>query len=290
MMGNLAIVLAVSAAASWAIGMTAAKPGVRHMDFLSYILIRWVIVAVLAAIYAAVARQFFVASWVGVGWAAVVGLVDAVGGGACYLMAMQRTSAHQTTALANTAPLWGVIASVVLLAEPVRWSAFVAAALVVLGAYFLIDRGLGSVRKAQAGPFFAFLTGILWGVAETVPSKLALTAGLPPIMLLLTLSSTGVIGIALVRPFLRPLVPRRIDWHGMRFVLISAVPGAFLGWVLWLNALKLAPASAISPVRGATMLFAFLYSMLFLRERPKPRAFLGVGLIFGGVLLISIIN
>jgi drug/metabolite transporter (DMT)-like permease len=290
MMSNLAIVLAVSAAASWAIGMTAAKPGVRHMDFLSYILIRWVIVAVLAAIYAAVARQFFVASWVGVAWAAVVGLIDAAGGGVCYLMAMQRTPAHQTTALANTAPLWGVIASVVFLAEPVRWSAFVAAALVVLGAYFLIDRGLGSVRKAQAGPFFAFLTGILWGVAETVPSKLALTAGLPPIMLLLILSSTGVIGIALVTPFLRPLVPRRIDWHGMRFVLISAVPGAFLGWVLWLNALKLAPASTISPVRGATMLFAFLYSILFLHERPKLRAFLGVGLIFGGVLLISIIN
>jgi len=288
MMSNLAIVLAVSAAASWAIGMTAAKPGVRHVDFLSYILVRWVIVAVLAAIYAAVARQFFVASWVGVGWAAVAGLTDAVAGGVCYLMAMQRTSAYQTTALSSTAPFWGVIASVIFLAEPVRWSAFVAAALVVLGAYFLINRGLGSVRKAQAGPFFAFLTGILWGIAETVPSKLALTAGLSPTILLLTFACTGVTGIALVRPFLRQRVPRRIDWYGMRFVLISAVPGAFSGWVLWLNALKLAPASVLSPVRGSTMLFAFLYSILFLHERPKPRAFLGLGLIFGGVLLISI--
>ena len=287
-MSDLAIVLGVLAAASWAIGMTAAKPGVRHMDFVSYTLIRWVIVAALATIYAVVARQFFVASWVGVGWAAVAGLLDAVAGGVCYLMAMQRASAYQTTALSSTAPFWGVIASVIFLAEPVRWSAFVAAALVVLGAYFLINRGLGSVRRAQAGPLFAFLTGILWGVAETVPSKLALTAGLSPIILLLTFACTGIIGIALARPFLRRWVPRRVDWYGMRFVLISAVPGAFLGWVLWLNALKLAPASAMSPVRGSTMLFAFLYSILFLHERPNPRAFLGVGLIFGGVLLISI--
>jgi drug/metabolite transporter (DMT)-like permease len=40
-------------------------------------------------------------------------------------------------------------------------------------------------------------------------------------------------------------------------------------------------------VRGSTLLFCLVYSVVFLRERPSPRALVGVLLAIGAVLLVS---
>ncbi len=287
-MSTLAILLAIAAAATWALGMTISKPGVRHLDLLTFMLIRWPVVLLLAVIYAFVGREFTFPGWQPVAWAAVAGLGDAVAGGFLYLMAMQRTAAHQTTTLSSTAPLFGVLASVTFLREPLIWSAIVAAFLVVVGAYFLVKQEKGVTRSSLLGSLFALLTGVLWGVMETVPSKLALEGGLSPVSMLLVFSTTAVVGILLLRPLLRQRIPRRVDRRGVLYAVISAAGGAFLGWILWLHSLQLAPASLISPVRGSTLLFAFFYSVLFLRERPTARAFFGATLVFGGVLLVSV--
>lgn len=284
----LAFFLAFAAAATWAIGMTLAKPALRYADPLSYTRIRWVVVTALAFVYGLVSNGFRFPGWVPLGYAALAGVLDAAAGGLFYLLAMERTSAHQTTTLSNTAPLWGVAASVLFLGEPARWSAFVAALLVVLGAWFLVRKPGGALRGRRAGPAFALLTGILWGIAETVPSKLALERGISPILLLFVFSVTAVGSISLVTPFLRAHIPRKMTRKGLGYALVSAATGAFLGWVLWLSALERAPASLVSPVRGTSMLFAFSYSVLFLRERPMREAFLGAGLVFAGILVVTL--
>ena len=74
----------------------------------------------------------------------------------------------------------------------------------------------------------------------------------------------------------------------MAYVLLAAAGGAFLGWTLWLSSLQRAPASVISPVRGSTLLFAFLYTLLFLRERPTLRAIAGAGCVLVGIVLVSL--
>lgn len=286
-MYGLAIPLAVAAAAAWAVGMTAAKPALRYMDRLTYMLTRWGMVTLVALLYAWGSGTLeFSGGWPIV-MAVVAGLIDGTAGGFFYLTAMERTSAYQTTTLSGTAPLWGVLASVVLLAEPLRWSVFAAAGLVVLGACFLVERSPVDVRSRSSGALFALLTGVLWGAAETVPSKLALEGGLSPATLLFVFAFSSVLGVALLLPFVRSRIPRRIERRGLPFVVLSAVGGAFLGWILWLRGLELAPASVLSPIRGATMVFAFAYSILFLRERPTRGAFLGLAMILGGVLLVS---
>ena len=267
--------------------MTVAKPGVRHIDVLSYSLIRWGFVAAAAFLYAVLAGELALPSGVAVGWAALAGLMDAVAGGLFYLMAVERTSIHQAATLSSTAPLWGVIASVIFLFEPLHWTAMLSGVMVVAGAYFLVQPRLGVTFKIHSGTLFATATGALWGVSETVVSKLALQAGLSPSMLLVIFSLTAIVGVAAIMPLLRLRVPRHFSRRGMIYLVISAVPGTFLGWVLWLNGLRLAPASLLSPVRGSTMLFSFLYSVVFLRERPLRHALLGVALIFAGVLLVS---
>lgn len=287
-MPNLAILLAISAAAAWAIGMTVAKPGVRHMDLVTYTLARWLLVSVLAFVYALVTQQLAFPGWWPVLLATIAGILDSAFGGVFYLLAMERTSAHQTTTLSSTAPLWGVMGAVLVLGEPLLLRIVVAAILVIGGAVFLTKRGRQGESKAWLGAAFALITGILWGFAETVPAKLALQAGMPPETLLLVFALSGALGMFVLIPILRPRIPRRVERRGILFVVLSAIGGAFLGWLLWLHALNIAPASVISPIRGSTLLFAFIYSVLFLKERPTPRALAGIALVACGVLLVSL--
>lgn len=287
-MPSIAILLAISAAAAWAIGMTAAKPGVRHIDLVTYTLARWLLVSVLALIYALVTQRLAFPGWWPVLLAAGAGILDSTFGGIFYLLAMERTSAHQTTTLSSTAPLWGVLGAVLVLGEPLLWEIMIAAGLVIAGAVFLTERRRSANPKAWLGAGFALITGILWGFAETVPAKLALQAGMSPETLLLVFALSGALGMFALLPILRPRIPRRVDRRGILFVVLSATGGAFLGWLLWLHALNVAPASVISPIRGSTLLFAFVYSIFFLKERPTSRAFIGIALVAAGVLLVSL--
>jgi len=284
---EVAILLALASGATWAIGMTVAKPALRHIDVLSYMLGRWLLVAPLALLYAAVTGTLAFTSWFAVGLAALAGFIDSTLGGFFYLLAMQRAPAYQTATLASTAPLWGVATAILILGEPLRWEILVAAVLVVSGAYFLVGHRL-SIRSHLTGSLFALLTGFLWGFAETVPSKLALEHGLSPASLLFVFSCSGIITIALMTPVLRARFPRHVDRSGIALTVLAGVGGAFLGWILWLSSLSRAPASLISPIRGSTLVFSLVYSVLFLRERLTKRALLGVLLVLAGVVLVSI--
>ena len=286
-MPSLAIVLALSAAAAWAIGMTTAKPGVRSMDLVTYTLGRWILVSVLALAYALLTHRLAFPGWVPVLYATAAGVLDSTFGGIFYLLAMERTSAHQTTTLSSTAPLWGVLGAVLVLGEPLLWTIMLAAMLVIVGSIFLTRRKQDAHPKAWLGAGFALITGVLWGFAETVPAKLALAEGMSPETLLLVFALSGAVGMWALKPFLRRRIPRRVEPRGYFFVALSAIGGAFLGWLLWLHALSMAPASVISPIRGSTLLFAFFYSVLFLRERPTRRALIGIALVGCAVALVS---
>jgi len=283
---SLAILLALAAGATWAVGMTAAKPAMRHIDVLSYMLSRWGLVAPLALLFALITGTLSFPNWRAVSLALAAGFLDATLGGFFYLMAMRRTPAYQTSTLASTAPLWGVLTAILLLGEPFRWEILVAAVLVVTGGCFLVGRRF-SLRSHISGSLFALLAGFFWGFAETVPSKLALAYGLTPASLLFLFSCSGLATIAIMVPFLRPRFPRYINRKGIALTTLSAINGAFLGWLFWLSSLNIAPASVISPIRGSSLVFSLIYSVLFLRERPKRSMLLGVLLVLGGVILVS---
>lgn len=290
-MPQLAILLALGAAAAWAVGMTVAKPAVRAIDFVTYTMFRWVLVAGLALGFGALTGSLAFPSWHALSLAILAGVLDCGFGGILYLSAMERTSAHKATTLSSTAPLWGVLGAVLVLGEAILWQTFAAAALVILGAVFLAERRR-SAEDGQSvwGDMLALLTGLLWGFAETVPAKLALDADMTPATMLAVFAVSGAITVAVLSPLLRRRSPRRVTRHGLALAVLSGVAGAFLGWLLWLYALKWAPASVISPIRGSTLFFALFYSMAFLRERPRARAWAGIALVAAGVLLVSFVS
>ncbi len=286
-MSSDAIALALAASAAWGVGMTAATPALRYVDRLTYLIVRWGLVAVFALGVALATGRFAVPTWESAVLAGVAGLVDATAGGFFYLLALERASTYEASTLSNTAPLWGVFGAVFLLGEPLRWTAVVAAGLVVLGACFLERRSEKGRRRRVSGILFALLTGILWGIAETVPAKLALAQGLSPEALLLLFACAGCFGALVLLPFLRRRIPARAEPRGFLFVGLSGLLGAGVGWILWLQSLERAPASVVAPVRGSTLVFCLIYSVVFLRERPSPRALVGVALALGALLLVS---
>ncbi len=293
-MWSPAIVLALAASAAWGIGMTAATPALRHVDRLTFLVVRWGLVAAFALVYAVAVGRLAIPSATAALWAVAAGLLDATAGGFFYVLSLERGATYQATTLSSTAPLWGVFGAVLFLGEPLRWSVALAAVLAIGGAWFLVDASRATVpavsrrpTRASSGATAALTTGILWGVAETVPAKLALAEGLSPESLLVVFAISGCVGAAALLPFLRRKIPRRVEPKGYAYIALSGIVGAGVGWLLWLLSLQRAPASVVAPVRGATLVFCLAYSTVFLRERPSRRALIGIGLAAGAVLLVS---
>lgn len=284
----MAFLLAVAAAASWGVAMTVAKPGSRHLDPVTFLLTRWTLALGLALAVALAGGSLLFPGWQAVGFVILGSLMNAVIGWTLYLLAMERAPGYQVTALASTAPLWGVLGAILFVGEPFRWTALVAALLVIAGAFFLVREPSSTQRTSPFGALLAIVAGILWGVSESVPMNLATQHGMPPETSIVLFAITAILGITLLTPLFRRRLPRRVSRRGLWLAALSAVTGAFLGWFLWLNGLQLAPASLLAPVRGSTLLFTFIFSVVFLRERPTRWAIVGVALVFGGVLLVSL--
>ncbi len=283
----MGVLLALAAAASWGVAMTVAKPASRYFDPISFLLLRWGLTLPVALLFGLATRSLALPGTAG-GWVVLGSILNAVIGWILYLLAMERAPGYQVAGLASTAPMWGVIGAILFVGEPFRWTALTAALIVVIGATFLSEGKRAQVRGNVVGTALALTAGVLWGVSETVPMKLAADAGVSSATSIALFSATALAGNALALPLLRWRIPRRTHRAGFVLVAVSALFGSFLGWLLWLAGLRIAPASLLAPVRGSVLLFTFVYSVVFLRERPSRRAALGVLSVFGGVILASL--
>lgn len=268
--------------------MTVAKPGSRHLDPVTFLLTRWILALGLTLLVSLLSGSLAIPSWSAAGFVVVGAVMNAVVGWTIYLLAMERAPGYLVTALASTAPLWGVLGAIVFVGEPFRWTALIAALLVVGGAFFLLVGRAASVKATLPGALLALVAGVLWGISESVPMNIATRLGMVPETSIVVFACAAIVGVLLLTPLLRRKIPRRVDRPGIGLAALSAVSGAFLGWFLWLSGLQLAPASLLAPVRGSTLLFTFFFSIVFLRERPTRWSIVGVLLMFGGVLLVSL--
>ncbi len=285
----IAILFAIGAAIAWALESVLSKPALRYMDMFSYGVIRPLFALIFVIPYGLLTSGFAFPGWELLGIAAVAGIIDSFVGSMLFYYTMNRVSAHEATSLANTAPFWGVVTSILILGEPMQPILLVAALFVVLGALFLVNRSdEKSTFRLSWSALPALGSGILWGFVETVPAKYCLTNGMSVMTFQLTLIvSSGVAwGIA---AFVRSRrTPLRFPRRGVALAFVTAILGYGVGWILWLSGVSMVPASLLSPVRGSMTLFAFLFSIILLRERPSRRSALGVLFVLCGVLLVSI--
>ncbi len=288
-MTTIAILLATGAAITWGLDIVLSKPALRYMDTFSYGAIRPLFALLFVIPIGVLTSGFELGSWNLLFIAVIAGITDSFIGAMLFYYAVHRVPANEASSLANTAPFWGVITSVLILGEPMHPVLLVSALLVVTGAVFLVNQ-----RNPKSMPGFSWAalpalgSGILWGFVETVPAKYCLTNGMSPMTFQLTLiASSGLAWViaAFVRSRRKPLTFKR---QGVMLALLTSILGYVIAWILWLYAVNLVPASLISPVRGSMTLFTVLFSVLLLRERLSARSAIGAILVLSGVLLVSI--
>lgn len=288
-MVSLAILLTLGAALSWAVTAVLMKLGVSSMTRVGFAAVRPWMGLLFVLPYAVLLGTLDFGSPELIAIAVGGSFLNAVLGTALFYYSITHAPLHQASILSNTSPFWGVLSSVLVLGEPASPVAFGAALLIVGGTYFLIERKRSETSAPHLLPLLAALgAGVLWGFASAVPAKHCLDNGMTPMTYhLLFTSGAGVMWGLIILP---RLVKRavRLTKRGMIIATVSAFFGYFVGWVFWLNALDLAPASLVSPIGGTSVLFTVLLSIVFLNERPTRRAAFGGILIFVGVLLISI--
>jgi bacterial/archaeal transporter family protein len=81
--------------------------------------------------------------------------------------------------------------------------------------------------------------------------------------------------------------PFEIPPKSALFLVLSALAtGA--SWVCYFRALKLGDASKVAPVDKLSVVLVAVFAAAFLGERPGLREWLGIALVGGGVLLLSL--
>jgi bacterial/archaeal transporter family protein len=132
---------------------------------------------------------------------------------------------------------------------------------------------------ALGSAFFAALTSILGKIGVTeLNSDLA------------TLVRTAVIIIVTAA-----LVTARREWQLPDQLTASAVIALVLSglatglsWLCYFRALQLGPASQVAPIDRLSVVLVVLLAVLLLGERPSWQVVVGVGLITGGAILVSL--
>jgi bacterial/archaeal transporter family protein len=80
--------------------------------------------------------------------------------------------------------------------------------------------------------------------------------------------------------------PLALSARTWRFLLLSGLAtGA--SWVCYFRALKVGEASKVAPVDKLSLLLVVLFAVLFLKERPAMREWLGIAMVALGVLMLA---
>lgn len=79
---------------------------------------------------------------------------------------------------------------------------------------------------------------------------------------------------------LKILFKSKLVFIGMVFYLISLV--------IYLFALKSAPLSIVYPIFASSFIFVVIFSVLFLRERFSKYRFIGIIIIFIGIIVVAL--
>ena len=286
---NIAILFAVTSAALWGGGQVIAKKGLEDTSIALFGFVRSLSAFLFVIPFGLLTTGFPLPSVGLLAVAVVGGLFDSFVGTLLYMTALRSSPAYEVVPLANTTPFWGVVAAILFLSEHPRISTFIAAGLMIIGAYFLSSKRVRTEElTGRFGPWIALAAGAVWGLAEIAPTKYCLTHGVAASTYQLMVVIGSGLGWGAYLLFQRRTHSMERSRRGINIAVLTAFTNLFLGWLLWLMALERAQANIISPVRGSVVLFGFLASVVLLKERPSRRSAIGVLLIVAGVTLVSI--
>lgn len=202
----------------------------------------------------------------------------------CFFSAVARTGVAAGTIVAiGIAPVFAGLLGLFFRGEHPGWKWGIATILAVLGCTLLIANS-GELRLNLSGILLALGAGLAYAV-YTVASKRLLEKQPPEIVMAIAFCLGAIILLPL-------LVTSDITWimkpGGLVVALHLGIVATALAYLLFARGLRLIPVATAVSLSLAEPLTAALLGIIVLGEQLTPFAFLGMVLIFSGLLLLSV--
>ncbi|MEL6642731.1 MAG: DMT family transporter [Pseudomonadota bacterium] len=191
--------------------------------------------------------------------------------------ASARMPLAEATAIGFLSPLVTMVLAILILKESATLRKAVAAGLAVLGALALLRPGTEAFQPAA---LFALAAALLFGVESVFIKRLSDSE--PPLQILIVNNAIGST-IALAAASFVWEIPIPSQW-----LLLAALGVVMVSAQAWfIQAMRNADASAMTPVFYTTLIFAALYDFALFGVLPVPLSLFGAALIMIGAWLLS---
>jgi len=198
-----------------------------------------------------------------------------------YYIAFAQLPLATATVLSFTSVLFVTALAGPVLGETVRWRRWTATLVGFLGVVAIVRPWDSDAGAALGWPAVAAVASSFIGAGIVLTTKmLARSERTDTIMFYI-----GVCTTALSLPLAIPVLAWP-GWTNAGLLLLTALCGPY-AMVLWINALRLADASAIAPLSYVRLIFAAGFGVLLFNEMPDAWLGLGAALIVGSALYIT---
>lgn len=218
----------------------------------------------------------------------LLGIMQTSGFTGLLIWALVEGGAGKTAVLTYTMPFWVMVLAWPMLGEKLRGLQWPAAILSTMGMLFILDPlHLGTDTFSM---FLAVLSGIFWALSVILAKKLHQRS---PDLDLLTLTAWQMFFGSIPLVVVALLVPSPpIQWtpYFIGAVIFNAVFCNALAWLLWLYALQRLTAGVASMSSMLAPVIGVLAAWLQLNEVPSATELIGMTLIAGSLVIISMIS
>ena len=203
-----------------------------------------------------------------------------------YFYTMKRSHAHIVACVGNSAPVWTLLFAPLLIGEKITMLLVLSLGLVVIGSIFFIQPKKERSKWKWAVPL-SLAVAALWG-CNMVIQKSAINSGMSLLGFLWISVVSAAVLFSLTGIVTRSWRSSRFTMRNLRICVVSIISSRFVGAIFYLSALGMENVSALAPFISATIPFAFVLSVLIVREKPTKRALIGTILIFIGLIVAAI--
>ncbi len=226
-------------------------------------------------------------------WLVVSVLALLVVGDTLYFRSMDLAGVSWAMPVAGIYPLWAVLLASFFLGEPLTWSLFLGA-LLVIGGVILLGRSTSQVDSERPivpgarrkGLLLALLVSVLWPVGH-VALKPA-TAGVHSVV-------ANSIRQPMAMLMLLGLTFAQGRWHDLRgldkrlwaVIIVASLTGTAIGSLFFVMAIQMAGAGRSAVLASTAPLLALPFSVLWLHERPTRWTLTGTLLTTAGIALVA---
>lgn len=197
------------------------------------------------------------------------------------------TSGINTGLLVQIEPFYAALLSFVVLGEIIGLGQLVATVIMVIGAAIVVFKGLNNINLGDifilASPLFAQISHIFAKKVMTKTNNATLVATARLLYGGVFLTTLGLV--------LSPgSVYQLFSINNLLIIIVFGLVFRCLDLLLWYEAMKRISVSRAAAVIPLSVAISFFGSIFLLKETASPQQFLGLILIFGGLILLSIVH